>query len=119
MKEIVFIVIIAALTISPVAFAIGDKTAGEIIFKRNCAGCHGDTGEGNGPAASSLKPKPANFISSDYRDSIDKNLATYSDTELEEIIANGRRGTAMPAWKKGLNAHQISDVLAYIRSLHK
>ena len=110
---------VAALTVSTMAFAAGDKAAGEAIFKKNCAGCHGNTGEGNGPAASSLKPKPANFVAADYKDSTGKNPADYSDADLEGIIANGRKGTAMPAWKKSLNAQQIGDVLAYVRGLHK
>lgn len=38
---------------------------GEGLFKTNCISCHGDAGQGNGPAASSLKPKPRNFTQGD------------------------------------------------------
>ncbi len=109
---------VAALALSTSALA-ADVAAGEAIYKKNCAGCHGNTGAGNGPAASSLKPKPANFVAADYKDSTGKNPSEYSDAELSAIVENGRKGTAMPAWKKSLNAAQTADVVAYIRSLHK
>lgn len=97
----------------------GNLTNGATVYKKNCAGCHGNTGEGNGPAASSLKPKPANFVATSYKDSKGKNPRDYTDAEILDIINNGRKGTAMPAWKKQLSAEQINDVLAYVRSLEK
>jgi mono/diheme cytochrome c family protein len=33
------------------------------LFRANCSSCHGDNGEGNGPAAITLNPKPRNFHS--------------------------------------------------------
>ncbi len=34
---------------------------GEEIYNNTCASCHGDSGEGNGPAGLNLNPKPRNF----------------------------------------------------------
>ena len=34
---------------------------GKDLFNANCAPCHGANGAGNGPAAASLNPKPADF----------------------------------------------------------
>jgi mono/diheme cytochrome c family protein len=34
---------------------------GKELYKVQCVSCHGDTGQGNGPAASALNPKPRNF----------------------------------------------------------
>jgi len=34
---------------------------GKALYGQYCASCHGDAGEGNGPAGSSLKPLPRNF----------------------------------------------------------
>ena len=97
----------------------GSATNGAPVYKKNCAGCHGNTGAGDGPAASSLKPKPADFVTAAYKDSKGKNPREYTDAEMLDIINNGRKGTAMPAWKKQLTADQINDVLAYVRSLAK
>jgi cytochrome c oxidase subunit IV len=37
------------------------KAHGKVIFEQQCVMCHGVTGEGNGPAAGGLNPKPRNF----------------------------------------------------------
>jgi mono/diheme cytochrome c family protein len=34
---------------------------GEVLFKQNCSSCHGESGQGNGPAAGTLNPRPRNF----------------------------------------------------------
>src|SRR5579884_3187727 len=34
---------------------------GKTLFNANCAPCHGASGAGDGPAAASLNPKPADF----------------------------------------------------------
>src|SRR5215471_14638786 len=36
-------------------------TAGQQLYTNYCAACHGDKGEGDGPAARYLYPKPRNF----------------------------------------------------------
>lgn len=37
--------------------------AGEAAYKTNCATCHGDKADGNGPAGGAMNPKPRNLIS--------------------------------------------------------
>lgn len=34
---------------------------GKDLFKANCSSCHGDNGEGKGPASVTMNPKPRNF----------------------------------------------------------
>jgi mono/diheme cytochrome c family protein len=36
---------------------------GKELFRTNCASCHGDDGQGDGPTAGTLNPKPRNFHS--------------------------------------------------------
>lgn len=38
---------------------------GKEQFKNQCVSCHGDVGQGNGPAAAGLNPKPRNFTVAD------------------------------------------------------
>jgi mono/diheme cytochrome c family protein len=70
---------------------------GRDAFKHACASCHGDRGKGDGPAASALKPRPANLTT------IAKRKGAFSATDLEAtikgtdpILAHGNR--VMPVW---------------------
>lgn len=64
---------------------------GAKLFQTNCAACHGATGQGNGPAAVSLDPRPVNFT--------DRERARQrSIFALEQVIDQGINGTAMPSF---------------------
>ena len=41
--------------------------AGKEIYEKKCYYCHGITGDGNGPAAPRLDPKPRNFTRNEYK----------------------------------------------------
>jgi copper transport protein len=81
---------------------------GKRIYDAQCAACHGDTGRGDGPAATALRPPPA-----DLRVHM---AAGHTDGQLYDWIANGFPGTAMPAWKDQLSDEQIWHAINYIRS---
>ena len=89
----------------------GDAVKGKAIYEKNCLMCHGAKGNGDGPAAAMMKPRPEDFLKPEIRKK--------SDAELLKTIESGRPGTPMPAWKDRLAPDQIQDVLAYIRSLGK
>src|ERR1700675_4986095 len=92
----------------------GDANAGKAKYESLCAGCHGKTGKGDGPAAASLNPKPQ-----DHSDG--KTMNSLTDKYLVDIVKDGGAGVKksplMPAWCKTLKDQEISDVNAYIRSL--
>ncbi len=44
------------LIVAPTAAASAE--VGQIVYKRWCGWCHGEKGDGNGPAARYLMPKP-------------------------------------------------------------
>ena len=58
---------------------------GAEIFARNCAGCHGQEGLGDGPAAVALTPAPRNLAT-----------ARFSDRSLSESLWNGVRARPCP-----------------------
>ena len=60
---------------------------GRELFKANCSACHGDNGQGNGPSASMLNPKPRNFHSLDSWKNGSKVTQIYKT--LEEGIPGG------------------------------
>ncbi len=85
----------------------GNVARGKTLFVRNCAGCHGPEGGGDGYRL--LGPDPANLTS--------PSTGKKSDTELLTTIHNGKPN--MPAWKGNLSESQSRDVLAYVRTLAK
>jgi cytochrome c oxidase cbb3-type subunit 2/cytochrome c oxidase cbb3-type subunit I/II len=75
----------------------GDAVRGRELFATSCAGCHGPRGEGDGPAASSLRPQPANLAAHEY-----------TTARLSDALWNGVAGTAMHAWRD----HSLEDLAA-------
>ena len=84
--------------------------SGKKIYESSCASCHGAIGDGRGPAATSLKPKPTNFLDLQY-------MVMQSRVDHYEAISNGRPNTSMAPWRNTLSDKQIWDVIAYIEEL--
>jgi high-affinity iron transporter len=84
---------------------------GKIVFKTNCAICHGDTGEGNGPGGAALNPKPRNFL-------VDKFKKGDSPNEIFNTVTNGLAGTAMASFSSLPEADR-GAVAVYVNSLRK
>ena len=55
-----------AVSPAPAKTAVTVRT-GPQLFGRDCAACHGENGDGNGPAARFLYPKPRNFREGQFR----------------------------------------------------
>lgn len=81
-------------------------------YQAYCAGCHGEKGDGKGPAGLALSPKPRDFTDAPW-------MKAKGDEELLKVIAEGKPGTAMPAWKGTLSEKDMADVLNYIRTFTK
>jgi len=84
---------------------------GKIVFKNNCAVCHGDTGLGDGVAGKALVPPPRNFVEGKWR---------YSGTSdgLFHTLQVGSPGTSMVAWT-GIPVVDRWAVVQFIRSITK
>ena len=89
---------------------------GKNLYATYCASCHGDQGKGDGVAARSLPVKPADHTNGAV-------MSQLSDKYLTDIISKGgsavNKSGFMPAWGNSLDAKQIADVVAYVRSLAK
>ncbi len=73
------------------------STAAE-IFAVHCSPCHGATGDGSGPAAASLFPKPLDLRGDRFRlVSTDNGVATRED--VARAIRRGIPGTSMPPFE--------------------
>lgn len=85
----------------------GDPVKGKRFYDANCATCHGVKGDGQGPRAYFINPKPRNFLEA-------RSQGTYNRPALYMAIAMGRLGTEMPAWNKVLSEQEIADVAEYV-----
>ena len=89
---------------------------GRDVYARQCAGCHGTTGDGKGPAAVHLNPPPR-----DYRNGIFKFASTPRGSkprrdDLRRIVIYGAKGTSMPAFRF-LPEEEREAVIDYVQTL--
>ena len=83
-----------------------------------CARCHGERGDGRGPAAASLvlngRP-PRDFIEARYKISSVRPGEGAADADLERTIAKGLQATSMPYFGDLLSAEEIRGLVAVVR----
>ncbi|MBI5136526.1 MAG: cytochrome c [Nitrospirae bacterium] len=99
---------------NPVASSADSVSTGEELFQEiGCNGCHGDAGDGNGPAAAGMDPSPRNFTNAAWQ-------GARADGELRHTIFHGSNGTAMIANEAMFDdPADVWHVINYIRSLKK
>jgi len=102
--------------ISSLALAQGNPAKGKELYAKHCAGCHGPTGKGDGPAAAALTPKPTDFTNKAY-------MAGLKDQYLFDLIQKGGaavgKSPLIPPFGSKLKEGDIRDVIAYVKSLAK
>ena len=85
----------------------GDSVKGGGFYMTNCATCHGITGDGRGPRAYFINPKPRDFLHPASRQAFNRPA-------LFTAISEGKRGTEMPAWDKVLTPQEIANVAEFV-----
>jgi DMSO reductase family type II enzyme heme b subunit len=93
----------------------GDSAQGKMIYEKKCLLCHGENGDGNGPAAPLLDPKPRDFTKGKYKVRTSASGQPPTDSDLFGIISDGMPGTSMPAWKV-LSEKDRWNLVAYVKS---
>jgi DMSO reductase family type II enzyme heme b subunit len=88
---------------------------GKAIYEQRCEVCHGAEGDGNGPAAENLDPKPRDFRRGWYKIRTTASGQLPTDEDLVQVIANGMPGTTMPSWKGVLSDEEILAAATYIK----
>lgn len=68
-----------------------DTARGAVLYQQQCAGCHGATGAGNGPAAMAMDPPPIDFT--DQARARERSVFA-----LYQVIEQGLEGTAMASY---------------------
>ncbi len=106
------------LVVKPMESHIGTITGhaadGKLPYRRYCAGCHGNYGDGNGENAVWLDPKPRDFTIATFkcRSTLTGTLPT--DEDLFNTIGRGLANSNMPVWNT-FTKQERADLVAYIK----
>ena len=94
---------------NPIAPTPDSIAAGQKIYSKTCAMCHGKSGDADGPAVIELNIHPAKLS--------DPQLQTESDGALFWKITTGKK--PMPAYGKRLSETDRWNLVNYVRTLPK
>jgi len=89
---------------------------GQAIYNAHCAACHGLTGDGNGPAAVWLYPKPRNFSAGLFKIQSTPAGALPTDEDLLNTVTRGMPGSSMPSFTY-LSEQERREVVQYVKHL--
>ncbi|MDP6013492.1 MAG: ethylbenzene dehydrogenase-related protein [Alphaproteobacteria bacterium] len=94
---------------------------GRAIYIRRCSFCHGLMGDGEGPAAQFLDPRPRDFTLGTFKFRTTQSGELPTDEDLFRTVSRGLSGTGMQAFdsgliKSGLSEEERWQVIAYIKT---
>lgn len=82
---------------------------GALLYEENCARCHGDAGQGDGPDAAGLQSPPADLT--------DQSIMTSATSNLIYSAIKGGVLPSMPGFGGQLSGNEIAALTAYVRTL--
>jgi mono/diheme cytochrome c family protein len=94
---------------NPVAVSDASTQAGQVLYAKTCAACHGKTGLGNGPKAPSLKTVPTNFTKAESQ----------NQTDGEHFYKTKTGRGDMPKYEGKLSDDDIWNIVNYVRTFKK
>ena len=86
-----------------------DYASGEALYQGRCQFCHGVAGEGNGPGASVLNPRPGNFTDPEF-------WKGTTNEKIAQTIRSGH-GRGMPAFR--FLPDDVKAVVDYLSTFKK
>jgi len=111
----------AAAPAAPSATATVGSADGAQVYKLNCSTCHGAEGKGDGIAAASLNPKPANFATGAFKYDANGNGTPGEIEDIKAIIHDGAAkhgGSPLMAPWPMLSDAQLQAVAEYVKAFH-
>lgn len=95
--------------------AQGAAEAGKKVYEQHCIQCHGEKGDGEGPAAVHLSPRPRDFTSGKFKLRTTPSGALPTDDDLKRVVRMGMPYTSMPPWPH-LNDAEVDGVVQYLKT---
>ena len=105
----------AALTAEGTAVSGHDLNLGYQSYTRYCYACHGEKGDGHGPASYGLRPPPRNFTLGIFKFArLRSSDELPNDADLMRIVKGGLHGSAMLAWD--IPDEELGRILNFIKT---
>jgi mono/diheme cytochrome c family protein len=89
---------------------------GRNVYTRHCTRCHGASGDGNGPTAHYLNPRPRDLRRGEFKFTSTRPMEKASRNDLKAMIVQGMPGTYMPSFEL-LDESETDAVIEYVRWL--
>jgi cytochrome c oxidase cbb3-type subunit I/II len=109
------VLVVAATAVAtpppPDAVARGRK-----VFERYCISCHGVEGDGRGPTADWIEPRPRVLTSGVFKFRSTPSGELPTDADIHRTVTNGLHTTYMPRWAP-THPMERDDVVQYVKSL--
>src|SRR6185369_199672 len=83
------------------------------VYTRQCSGCHGSTGDGQGPAAKYLSPPPRDYRLGRFKFTSTPRGSKPRRADLVRIIRRGAKGTSMPTFR-WMREEELEAVIDYV-----
>jgi len=94
---------------NPVAIGDASAKAGQALYTKNCASCHGKAGLGDGVKARALKEFPGDFSKAEF----------HNQTDGEHFYNTKFGRDEMPKYERKLSDDDIWNVVNYMRTFKK
>lgn len=95
--------------------SVEDETLslGQAVYQKRCVQCHGVSGDGNGPVAKYMYPRPRDYRKGVFKFTTTPYGAKPRREDLVKTVKIGVRGTSMPSFKF-LSPEEIEAVVDYV-----
>jgi len=94
---------------NPVAMSDASVLAGQTLYNKTCAACHGKTGVGDGPKSKSLKTPMNNFSKAEFQ----------NQTDGEHFYKTKTGRGEMTKYEGKLSDDDIWNIVNYMRKFKK
>jgi mono/diheme cytochrome c family protein len=103
-----------AMTFAGQEVSAAELEEGRLAYTHYCRSCHGDNGDGKGPAALGLRPPPRDFKKGTFKFGSVECDQLPPDEDFVRIVTKGLHGTAMLEWD--IPEQELRATIQYIKT---